>query len=246
MQSLKVESKVRMALHMLTMASFLIVTAFLPGSADARDIEPGRLPAFIISYTFFVSGQPQQFAAQVDAATEGSLFAGFKRFESQLTKIDPDLPTGLSFVKSVFIIQSAPDRNVAGFVRKPGKTLEQSGVPFESLLFASTPIPALGNKVIMILSLISPERTVLVTVDTALQIELVYDSFSKSTSKTMRIPVPIGSIYAVRSQGPDRFLLEERMLPGGRGHVSSLRNRVFVLRIVQGTIELFEEKNSPK
>jgi hypothetical protein len=246
MQFLKAGSKVRTTRHVLAAAALLIVTALPPGSADAWDIESAKLPAFILAYTFIVSSQPQQFAAQVDAAAEGSLFAEFKQFESQLAKINPDLPTGLSFVKSVFIVQSAPAGTVAGFVRKPGKTLEQSGVPFESMLFVSTPIPALGNRVIMILSSVSPERTVMVTVDAALQTDLVYDSFLRSTPKTIRRPVPIGSLYAVRTQGPGRFLLQERMVPGGRGFVSPKMNRVFVLRIAQEKIELFEEKKGRK
>src|SRR5207248_73899 len=95
------------------------------------------------------------------------------------------------------------------------------------------PVPALDDRVLVIISTVGPERTTIVTLDEKLQMRSVYDSGGSPAQS--HFP-PLGSIYQVKVVGAGKLLLQERRLPGE--NVNTLSNRSFLLTINHGEISL--------
>lgn len=146
------------------------------------------------------------------------------------------ISTGLAFAHRAFVVQNEIEGHLSGFLRVRDKTLEGSKVPFESILFVTTPIASYENRILVILSSVSPERTTIFSVDKNLKVELLYDSIHKNYFDDKKTTV--GSIYNVEVVEPGKFLLQERMEPGGRGFLSPYKNRSFMIDIAKGSFEI--------
>ncbi len=139
----------------------------------------------------------------------------------------------LAFSHLSYFVQFGVVGNVYGYVRRPKTTLDQSGIPFEGMMFVTEPVPALKNKVVVIFSQISPERTLVFTLDGDLRPSMLYDSFAPSSgSKDSQL----GSVYQVKVTSHTRLSLQERRIPGG--DISELSNRVFDLPLKSGAVTL--------
>jgi len=145
---------------------------------------------------------------------------------------------GLGFTHVSYLVQTQMVGNVYGYLRQPGKTLEQSGIPSIGLLFVTEPIRELDDRIVVIFSGVGPERTIIFTLDGSLHAEVVYDSFSASPKPP---PTPMGSIYQVKVLAHRHLLLEERRIPGGE--TTALSNRSFILNISRGGVRVAAHGN---
>jgi hypothetical protein len=134
-------------------------------------------------------------------------------------------------------VQISIPGNTYGFVRQRGKTLKQSGVPSTGLLFATDPVPSLAGGIVVILSAVSPERTVILALDRQMHSRLIYDSFQPLSGGQ----TPLGGIYQVKVLGDAKLLLRERRVPGE--DTSVVTNRTFVLDTKQG-MTLTQHRNT--
>ena len=190
-----------------------------------------QLPNIVIAYNLFCSYYND--FKELESEDKNVLI----RFGRNLDQLETGISTGLVFTKMAFIIQDI-EGHFSGFPRIQEETIEDSEIPFESILFVTTPIESFNNRILLILSSVSPERTTIVSVDKKLQTELLYDSFIQHND------IEISSIYFIRVLKPGNFLLETRITPHYREFYDNKKNRTFILR-VDKTIEI-EEMNIKK
>lgn len=225
---------------MKRLLTLLVILAFflnLRGSyaANVTSIELSDLPSIVITYNIFCSRYDE--FQLLESKPESILI----KLANNIDKLTLDIPTRMAFTHMAFIVQNNIEGQIAGFTRVKKKTLEESKIPFKSIVFVSTPIESFGNRTIVILSSISPERTTIFTIDNKLNVELLYDSFKKNEIKNInniKGTTTIGSIYGIQVQKPGYFLLEERMEVGGSGFVSPYENRTFIVNLSKGEFEL--------
>ncbi len=193
-----------------------------------------ELPIIVIAYSLFCARYDE--FKSLESNSQNPLV----KLKKNIDALPGGISTGLCFTHRAFIVQNRED-HLSGFVRIKNKTLEESKVPFENILFVTTPIESLGNRVLLILSSVSPERTTIAAIDNKLNVELLYDSFEKNVIKNMEYikgSRDIGSIYSIRVKKPGIFLLEERMERGGRKFVSPYKNRTFIMDVSKGVFEI--------
>ncbi|MBI4650811.1 hypothetical protein HY745_05900 [Candidatus Desantisbacteria bacterium] len=215
--------------------SVLFLNLKISYATNAVSIELSDLPAIGIAYNIFCSryNEFQPLESKLDNV--------LIKLSNNIDKLTLDIPTRMAFTHLAFIVQNNITDHYSGFARVKDKTLEESKVPFESILFVTTPFESIGNRILLILSSVSPERTSIVAVDNKLNIELIYDSFSKNEIKNMKEikgTTNVGSLYSVQVQKPGVLLLQERMEPGGYGFVSPYKNRIFILDVTKMKVEI--------
>jgi len=191
-----------------------------------------ELPIIVISYGLFCTRYDS--FKSLESNPQNVLC----KFGKNIDTLPGEVSTNLGFTHRAFIVQNNIEGQSSGFVRIDKKSLEASNVPFESFLFVTTPIESFGNRVLVILSSVSPEKTAIFAVDKKLYIELLYDSINKNKISNIKNSTTLGSIYGVCVIRPGYFLLEERMEPGGRGMLSPIENRNFIVDVTKGTFEI--------
>jgi hypothetical protein len=210
------------------------------GEALKEEYLSEELPSVVISYGLF--------CARYDSFK--SLGSNPQNVLIKLGKNIDALPGGISttlaFAHRSFIVQNNLKDQFSGFVRVDKKTLEASNVPFESLLFVTTPLESFGNRVLVILSSVSPEQTTIFSVDKNLNVELLYDSINKNKISNVKNSTTLGSVYGVRVIRPGYFLLDERMEPGGRGLIPPTENRTFAVDVTKGAFEISQTARAGK
>ena len=197
-----------------------------------------ELPTLVISFNLFAE-RYQDFKS-LESNPRNPLILLWKNLEA----LPGGIPTGLAFVHRAFIVQNEFAGSTSGLVRQPEERPEGSSIPYESLLFVTTPIASLENQVLAIVSEVSPERTLIFSIDRHLNTALHYDSFEKNEIKNkMRIKGAevIGSIYQIHVKKPGYYILEERTRPGERGLKRPAKNRTFVVDVTKGKFELLPE-----
>ncbi len=202
------------------------------GGALKEEYSSEELPSIVVSYGLF--------CARYDSfkLLESNPHNVLIKLGKNIDTLPGGISTGLAFAHRAFIVQNNINNQISGFVRDDKKSLEASNVPFESLLFITTPIESFGNRVLVILSSVSPEQTTIFAVDKKINVELLYDSINKNKITNIKNSTTLGSIYGVHVIRPGYFLLEERMEPGGRGLLSPTENRTFVVDVTKGIFEL--------
>lgn len=170
-----------------------------------------------------------------------------KEFEEKSIFIPNSYIFGPSYV---FIVQNNIKDHFSGFVRIKNKTLEESKVPFRHILFVTTPIESYGNRILVIDSIVGPEITGIFSVDKNLNVKWLYNnSFLPNEDEKGDIPLPIGSIYSVQVIKPGVFLLQERLIPGGRMGADEIvydflhKNRTFRVDVTDGVFKISKEKD---
>ena len=129
-------------------------------------------------------------------------------------KIDAIADFGV--VSDSFIVRNNPRNAIYGFE----KLASPKEVPLEKFLFVTEPISSFGNRVIVITSSVSPERTSFFAVGSDLSIERLFPTFDP----------PLGSIYGVKVVRPGKYLLYERWYPGDRSSKFTGRTSILDLR----------------
>lgn len=206
-----------------------------------------ELPSIIISYYLYIKRYPE--FKSLESTPQNILIKLRKNLDALSLGITHDI----SFVHMAFIVQNNIQGHVSGYFRIKNKTLKESGVPYESMLFVTTPIESFGNRVLVIISSVSPERTTIFSVGNNLSTELLYDTFDKNDIKNKEEMLSSGStdsmysIFNVRVEKPGVFLLEERR---DRGSVHpfhpTIEGRKFIIDVTKDKFELSMKKQKRK
>jgi hypothetical protein len=155
-----------------------------------------ELPDIVIAYSHFCSHYIDEFKS-ITLDSDSS----FSRLEHNLDQLECDIPTRLAFTHRSFIVQN--EKNYyAGYKKLGMKSIEVSKIPYEDILFVTTPIKDLGNRILMFLSSIRPERTTIVALDNELNTKLLYDTFNRGGN------VDISTIYQIKVNNPGNFFIE--------------------------------------
>ncbi len=211
--------------------SILFVCSF-SATPSAKEIaiespfSANELPSLIISYGVICS-RFNEFEEIINIPTNV-----FHRLDNNIKKISPGICTGLGFAHSTYIVQSDIPNQQYGYLIPSDESSTIETIPFENILFVTTPIKEMNNKVLVILSEVSPDRTAIFSIDNTLNVELLYDSFDKNIFKTT-----IGSIFNIRIEQSGIFLLRERIVPGGKGFFEPYK-RTLIINASSGTFEL--------
>ena len=202
------------------------------GEALKEEYLSEELPSVVISYALF--------CARYDSfkSLGSNPHNVLIKLGKNIDALSSGISTALAFAHRAFIVQNNLKDQVSGFVLVDKKTLEESNVPFESLLFVTMPIESFGNRILVILSSVSPEQTTIFAVDRNLNVELLYDSIHKNKITNIKNSTMLGSVYGVHVVRPGYFLLEERIEPGGRGLLSPTENRTFTLDVTKSAFEI--------
>lgn len=228
---------------LIVSVSFILAVLMCPKeifskNMDTSDVECqnlsfDELPSVVISYRL-ISSRHNDFQC---------IFFENNNILSQLAKELDKLPDGiatkLSLTNMAFILQNS-NGQFAGFTRTKNQTLENAKIPYESFLFITTPIYSFDNRILAIISTVSPDQTTIISIDNKLKAVLLYDSFCKNNInnlKDIKGSRFIGSIHSVKVIKPGVFDLQERLEPGARGFVSPYQYRIFHIDITKGKFE---------
>jgi hypothetical protein len=185
-----------------------------------NDYSPSELPDAIIAYSFYCSHYLNEFKGiKLNANTT------FMKLQKNLDGLKCDISTNLAFTHRSFIVQDETGY-YAGYKRIDDMTIEESKIPYENILFITTPIEELRNRILVILSSIRPERVTIISVDSEMNTNLIYDSFNKSDD------IGISSLYGIKVISVNSFLLEGRISPKYLSFYQPLKNRSYVLKII--------------
>jgi hypothetical protein len=192
-----------------------------------QEIPSIKLPTIVIAYNLFCSYYNE--FKTLEPEHKNILI----RLGRSLDQLNIGISTRLALTSRTFIIENIED-HFSGFPRVHEKTIEESKIPFDRILFVTTPIESFNNRILLILSSVSPERTTIISVDKKLHTELLYDSFVQNNN------IEISSIYFIRVLKPGRFWLETRIRPSYREFYKNKKNRTFILEVGK-TIEIQEK-----
>lgn len=201
--------------HKVTQLAIIILSVALlapPSFANgAQEVEPKMLPMLLIQYAFSsgYSGAPQGVKLlQLQELNQA--------LEIKLTGTGFDLPTRLAFVGESFVVQQHSVGN------------KYIGFKTDSVLYVTTPINAVGGKVIAIVSSSGPERTTIFELGRDLDVIPVYDSIGLNKFDGAMRCDPIGHIDSVIVSNDQTLLLNESST-----HFSD-KKRQFLLKIING------------
>jgi len=193
-------------------------------------ISPRELPSLIIAYNFCTAYYP--YFKGLWESTDQQPFM-IKKLSAEFTRFKTlGIERRLLFTHRAFIVQNDISNHISGFpsTEIPPKDLI---VPFESIIFVTTPIASINDKVLVILSSVSPERTTIMAIDSYLNIAVLYDSYAADNKIT------ICSIYSVRVLKAGVFVIAERS-----NNRCSLKEekRSFILDLSSGVLKLHERE----
>ncbi len=162
---------------------FIFKWVYATPNANIEEVYSNEeLPSIVIAYSLLCSRY--ETFRPLEANPQNVLI----KLGGNIDKLKGGVSTGLGFVHRVFTVQNNIKDHVSGYIRIKNKTLKESGVPDESLLFVTTPIESFGNKILVIMGSVSPERTTIFSVDNKLNVELLYDTFDKNNIKNKAGP----------------------------------------------------------
>ncbi len=204
-------------------------------------IQTYDIPGSIVAFAFLTSNYPD-FASLLKSENNYDFIDTFREIYRNMESLNCDIPTRLAFTHYYFVVQSNIVSNKSGFVRVKGRSVEESGIPRESILFVTTPIESFDNNILIILSSVSPERTTVFSVNNKLKFILFYDSFKKPDAFEDKSSDRVGSIYSVLVDKPGYLQIEERVIPGGLGYFPPHEYRKFVIDVSGGKYRFFGTK----
>lgn len=190
-----------------------------------------ELPDIVIAYSHFCSHYLDEFkTVRLDSNN------AFSRLERNLDQLKCDISTRLAFTHRSFIVQNMKGY-YAGYKKIGRKSIEVSKIPYEGILFVTTPIEKLDNRILIFLSSIRPEESTIVEIDNELNTKLIYDSFNNRSN------VGISTIYQIRLISPGNFLLEG----GTRPPLHSVYYpSTYILKVIDSNAINIKETNGEK
>ncbi len=158
-------------------------------------VAPDALPMLTISYAFSLGEGAENRGNAIAAASP--LGRTYGVFESSLEQLHVDLPTKLAFVQEAYVVQP----ELVGS--------RVAGTHGRGTLYITTPIHALGDWSVVIVSSVSPESTTVLEVDGRLHTKLIYDSISANQLLAGSSCDPLGQINGIQILQPGHLLLTE-------------------------------------
>jgi len=187
-----------------------------------------ELPDIVIAYSHFCSHYIDEFkAVKLESSSSFSLLG------RNLDQLECDISTRLAFTHRSFIIQNIKDY-YAGYKKIEKKPIEVSKIPYEDILFVTTPIEDIDNRILMLLSSIRPERVTILAIDNELNTMLLYDSFNKKRNAGIK------TIYQIKANYPGIFLLEGGTRPPLQSFYYPL---TYILKVIDSNTINIEELN---
>jgi hypothetical protein len=168
---------------------------------------PEEIPMLVISYSF-VCSRPDEFKC-LESVRDNSL----TRLGRNIDALPGSISTGMGFVHMALTVTNDVGNASAQSMMGPGRWLQQMTIPDVSILFVTTPIAEYGNRVLVILSSVSPDSTTIISVDDRLNVSLLYNSFLKNELKNKDKILgsnTLGSVYSVRFVESGSLVLKER------------------------------------
>jgi len=166
-------------------------------SEEFARYQPAELPKLIAGYSAVIS-----YADQFHDIWKSTNI--FSKLNNEFDKLSCNIPVRIGFTKSLFIFQADISNYFSG--RQEG--YYSSGEIEEGTLFISTPISGQDNKVLLILSSVSPARLTIMLVDPHLNVELMYDTFNPQNTPKETICF----ISSVRVINSGKFEIKEEIM----------------------------------
>jgi hypothetical protein len=193
-----------------------------------------ELPSIIIAYNLYAAHY-NEFKCLWKKGEDSNFIV---KLYAVLEQMDCAINDRMSFTHLAFISQGNTSGHFSGQVVSKDKCMNEDKQDV-STLFVTTPIATFGNKVLVILSSISPERTTIISVDDMLNADLLYDTIRKHLKGA-----PICSISSANVISPGIIKLEER---GSGRCIPKGSSRSIVLDVASGAffLKVGEEKLKP-
>ena len=198
----------------------LLLAGSVEADGDVQTIQSSEIPSAVVSCSF-VASYAKQFNSVLGAEGVNPIGDLLGRLEG----LQCDIGTRLAFTHHDFIVQMDTTGSYSGFHDESTQ---------ESALFVTSPIAEFGDKSIVIVSSVSPERISVVGVDSHLNAELLYDTIRKP-SLSKGAAVNICSVYGLEVVAPGRLLMLER--DTGRCGPQGAK-RKFLLDVSRGAFSL--------
>lgn len=196
---------------------------------------PEELPEIVVAYNLYC----------------GNYFQ-FKPLESNpqnpLIRLDKNMdafPGGTSNVlvdiDQAFIVQNNVKDQNYGLSTTEFQAMWNSRINFSSALFVTTPIPTFGKRVLVIVGSLGPDRTTIFSVDSDLNVRLLYDTDARPYYKGVKKNGGLGWTYGIKVLEPGYYLIRERFMPGGHGFGAAYVLRTFVIDVRKGKFSLSQK-----
>ncbi|MSP39626.1 MAG: toxin-antitoxin system YwqK family antitoxin [Deltaproteobacteria bacterium] len=184
-----------------------------------------ELPALVIGVHLFWRRYPE-FKA-LENIRNNSLVKLIKNMEKAGVR--------LAFTHLPFVVQNEIAGAFVGFSKTQTKSLEYSDIPYESILFVTTPVASYGNRVLVILGSVSPQQSTIFSVDGQLDVTPLYSSqtpikYSDGNATNL------GAISGIRVVESGLFQLAERW--NHHGGLPPTIERQFLVDVRRGKFEI--------
>jgi len=182
-----------------------------PMNRSVFKYSPGDLPSLLIAYNFAVA-QYEDFKCLWDLKEKEEYSHPFPLLEAKFKKISPSINISFAFTHTAFVVQNYVKGQFMGFGSQKNKEGRGRTIPFENVLFVTTPIESFGNRCLVFLSSVSPEGTYVLAVDKELGVELLYSTFDDNINRIWENQgyTIMCSIYSVQVMEPGVFMLSEK------------------------------------
>ena len=212
-----------------------LVVASLGMSVDSKPLQA------IIAYGYLRSTY-SDFDRMLDSRTSYAFVADMRSLQAALTSVGCDLPTRLAFSHAVLVVPGLPEGQWIYSANHSSQMAEQA------TLFLLDHFQSYPDRVLVVLSLVAPERTTVFWLEAALKqgcrCTLLYDSFRRGSISNAPNTV-IGAVTAV-SRGKDaRIQLREVAEPGSRPGAMGMVGRVFEIDLTGARTTLHSRGSLP-
>ena len=212
----------------VTAIAFLFLIICYAYADTGQPVASSSLPTIMISYQWFCIKNSEFKCIWAD--NTNSLI----KIDKSIRALDLQIPLRLAFTHEAFLVQVDGARQKYGYSPNDGNDLPDSKIPYESCIFVTTPLASMDNRILCLLSSVSPERLTIFSIDNRLNCKSLFDSLKYKLVENDRI----GSIYSIKVVNSSCFIMEERYSPQLHGDFEEGRKRSYMLNIVDGEIKL--------
>lgn len=204
---------------------------------------PNDLPSFVLAYSLALR-QYEEFRCLWESTGKDQYKHPFPLLEANLNRISPNINVSFGFTHNAFIVQNHIRGHFSGFGAEENRDNQMLMIPFENILFVTTPIESYGNRCLVFLSSVRPESTTIFAIDQELKVKLLYSTFDDKFNKISEkeYSTIMCSIFSIQVREPGTFILNER--EGNRCTISKER-RTFRLGVGKGGFKISLEGSKP-
>ena len=172
---------------------------------------PSDLPNLIVAYNLAITHY-EDFKCIWKLSGKDQYSHPFPMLKSKFNKISPKINISFGFTHTAFIVQNQMKGQLLGLSFVKEKDNKGLTIPFENILFVTTPIESFGNRCLIFLSSVSPECTYILAIDKEFGVELLYSTFDDNLNRIWEKQgyTIMCSIYSIQVIEPGVFILSER------------------------------------